>query len=224
MSQRNPLNERYQEDNHTGKTRKSAASAKPATKAASSVHEPAGKSKKQKKAEQQERDRKIRERRGNVGANITENELRKLPEYKRLRRIWWVCLGLSIILTASTWIYSTVTGAEEVSLVPLVFAWIFLIIAFYIDLWKIRQLRNRYKYDAGNDKSKAVRAQQKKNAAELRERRKQEALNPQPEKPSLFNRIMGAFDNLFNGSKKSETGKSAKKAAEKTVEAADKAE
>lgn len=37
MSQRNPLNDRYQQ-REGGKTRKSAASAKPATKAASSVY------------------------------------------------------------------------------------------------------------------------------------------------------------------------------------------
>ena len=38
MSQRNPLNERNQSDTKTGKTRKSAASAKPVMKAASSVY------------------------------------------------------------------------------------------------------------------------------------------------------------------------------------------
>ncbi len=38
MSQRNPLNERNQNDTKAGKTRKSAASAKPVTKAASSVY------------------------------------------------------------------------------------------------------------------------------------------------------------------------------------------
>ena len=37
MSQRNPMNERYQSDKRQGTTRKSAASAKPKSKAASSV-------------------------------------------------------------------------------------------------------------------------------------------------------------------------------------------
>ena len=37
MSQRNPMNERYQSEDHQGKTRKSAASAKPKSKAAASV-------------------------------------------------------------------------------------------------------------------------------------------------------------------------------------------
>ena len=37
MSQRNPMNERYTAEDRTGKTRKSAASAKPKAKAAASV-------------------------------------------------------------------------------------------------------------------------------------------------------------------------------------------
>ena len=52
MSQRNPMNDRYQTDEHRGQTRKSAASAKPKTKAASSVRmQPTVKTKQQKKAE-----------------------------------------------------------------------------------------------------------------------------------------------------------------------------
>ena len=191
MTQRNPLNERYTDDNRTGKTRKSAASAKVATKAASSVHEPAAKSKKQKKAEQQERDRKIRERRGVTGANVTEAELRQLPEYKRLRRAWWVCLGIAITMTALAWGISAYTG-EEISYIPLIIAWACIIVAFYIDLWKIRKLRNQYRYSV-NDKSKATRAAQKQHAAELREKRKQEELNPTPEKPTVLDRIKSFF-------------------------------
>ena len=49
MSQRNPLNERYQNaDERKGTTRKSAASAKPATKAASSVRTQSSKQPEQK--------------------------------------------------------------------------------------------------------------------------------------------------------------------------------
>ena len=37
MSQRNPMNDRYQTDEHRGQTRKSAATMKPKTKGASLV-------------------------------------------------------------------------------------------------------------------------------------------------------------------------------------------
>ena len=37
MTQRNPMNERYQDENRTGKTRKSSASAKPKTARAATV-------------------------------------------------------------------------------------------------------------------------------------------------------------------------------------------
>ena len=52
MSQRNPMNDRYQTDEHRGQTRKSAATMKPKTKAASSVRiQPTVKTKQQKKAD-----------------------------------------------------------------------------------------------------------------------------------------------------------------------------
>ena len=216
MTQRNPLNERYTDENRKGQTRKSAASAKAVTKAASSVHEAPEKSKKQKKAEQEARERKIRERRGVTGSNISEAELRQLPEYKKLRRLWWVFLGLSIALTASTWVFASFSETGEVSMIPLILAWIFIIAAFYIDIWKIRKLRNRYRY-ANNDKSKATRAAQKQHAAEMRERQKQQAANPTPPKPTLMERIT----NLFSGSKKTaqETAAKAAEGAEESTAA-----
>lgn len=49
------MNERYTTDNHKGATRKSAASAKPVTKAASSVRiQPTEKTPQQKKAERKQ--------------------------------------------------------------------------------------------------------------------------------------------------------------------------
>ena len=50
MSQRTPLNDRYQTDEHRGQTRKSAAAMKPKSKAAASVRvQPKEKTKQQKK-------------------------------------------------------------------------------------------------------------------------------------------------------------------------------
>ena len=53
MSQRNPMNDRYTTDDRKGQTRKSAATMKPKSKAASTVHvQSTTKTKQQKKAEQ----------------------------------------------------------------------------------------------------------------------------------------------------------------------------
>ena len=49
MSQRNPLNERYNSENRTGKTRKSAASAKPKAERAATLRDPVKKTPKEKK-------------------------------------------------------------------------------------------------------------------------------------------------------------------------------
>ena len=63
MTQRNPMNERYQSEDRKGATRKSAASAKPVSKAASSVRiESTKKTPQQKKAERKQQRAKDAER------------------------------------------------------------------------------------------------------------------------------------------------------------------
>ena len=93
MTQRNPMNERYQSEDRKGATRKSAASAKPVSKAASSVRiQSTKKTPQQKKAERKQQRAKDAQR---------DRQFYNPPtaEYKRLRKIWWVCLILAIILT-----------------------------------------------------------------------------------------------------------------------------
>ena len=93
MSQRNPMNDRYQTDEHRGQTRKSAASAKPKTKAASSVRmQPTVKTKQQKKAEKRVQRAKQAE---------IDRQYYNPPtaEYKRLRKVWWGLLIGAIVLT-----------------------------------------------------------------------------------------------------------------------------
>ncbi|MFR1640330.1 MAG: hypothetical protein ACLSVD_14925 [Eggerthellaceae bacterium] len=97
MSQRNPMNDRYQTDEHRGQTRKSAATMKPKTKAASSVRiQPTVKTKQQKKADKK-------------AARAKQTEIDRqyynppTPEYKRLRKIWWGLLIGAIVMTAMSW-------------------------------------------------------------------------------------------------------------------------
>lgn len=86
MSQRNPMNDRYTTDSKKGQSRKSAAKAKPKAKAASSVHvQRLEKTKQEKKAIQKAERKKDTQ---------LEREAYTVPtpEYKRLRRIWFVML------------------------------------------------------------------------------------------------------------------------------------
>ena len=71
MTQRNPMNERYQSEDRKGATRKSAASAKPVSKAASSVRiESTKKTPQQKKAERKQQRAKDAERDRQLAALI----------------------------------------------------------------------------------------------------------------------------------------------------------
>ena len=139
MSQRNPMNERYKAD-LKGQTRKSAASMKPKTKAASSVYvKPQVKTRKQKKEEA-----KVEQ--------MKRGELSRLyyspptPEYKKFRRIWWVVLILAIVLTAVSMVMTfTVAQDDPGKVMPiLVPAYILIISALVLDFTKGRKMRLAY--------------------------------------------------------------------------------
>ena len=170
MTQRNPMNERYQDENRTGKTRKSSASAKPKAARAATVRDPAPKSKKQKKQEARERERKQAEK-----ANAVQSRFEQTEEYKRLRRIWWIALGSAIACTALSFVLTQNEQFKGFSMAVMVLAYVLIILAFYIDLGKIRKQRKIYNASFVNDKSKAARKEQKKLRAEQREQEKEAA-------------------------------------------------
>lgn len=208
MTQRNPLNERYTSDKQLGKTRKSAASAKPVTERASMVHDPAPKTKKEKKAEQKERERRRAERRGVVsgpnGPNVYEVPT---DEYKMWRRRWWIALIIGIAFAVPGFFFRQLGWPEWSIFVSLGLSWTALIIALWIDLGKMRKIRKRYNSGVIDGNTKAARAQQKARAAELREQRKEAeaaaklaaeeaAANPQPERKGV-----GGFIDRFKNTK-----------------------
>lgn len=128
MTQRNPMNERYQSEDRKGATRKSAASAKPVSKAASSVRiESTKKTPQQKKAERKQQRAKDAER---------DRQFYNPPtaEYKRLRKIWWVCLILAIILTVVSFAGNNLGMPAPIMYVTLALAYVFIIAALYIDM------------------------------------------------------------------------------------------
>ena len=170
MTQRNPMNERYNDENRTGKTRKSSASAKPKAERAATVREPAPKTKQQKKAERKERERKEAEK-----AQVLNGRFEQTEGYKRLRRVWWGCLIGAIVLTAASFYLTNQEGMQSVSMVAMVFAYILIILAFWIDLGKIRKERKIFNASIASSNTKEARREQKRLRAEQREMEKEAA-------------------------------------------------
>lgn len=171
MTQRNPLNDRYSntDEKRTGKTRKSSASAKPKAQRAATVRDPAPKTKKQKKEEARERERKAAEK-----ANLTRTLFEDTPTYKRLRRYWWIALGVAIAFTALSFVLQTYAhDLQGVSMALMIAAYAAIIFAFYIDFGKIRKERKLYNASVSNSKSKEARKEQKKLRAEQRAQQKE---------------------------------------------------
>lgn len=184
MSQRNPMNDRYQTDERQGQTRKSAASAKPKTKAAASVRvQPAQKTPQQKKAAKKvERSKQTSLDRKYYNPPT--------PEYKRLRKIWWALLIGAIAATALSF-FGRSFLPEMATYVILGLAYVCIIAALYIDFSKIRKVRRAYQEEMEGRKTKEQRAIEKQQKAEQQkavaapaEGKADEA--EQPKKRSLF--------------------------------------
>ena len=141
MSQRNPMNERYQSEEHTGVSRKSAASAKPKAKAAASVIvQSSEKTPQQKKAERKAEKRKLRDEQRELDRKYYNPDTKR---YKNLRRGWWACLIGAILCTVASF-FGRGLFPDWFSLVTLFLAYGLIIMAFYIDFSKIRRERRNY--------------------------------------------------------------------------------
>ena len=140
MTQRNPMNERSQSE-LKGQTKKSAASLKPKTKAASSVHV-----KSTKKTPKQNRENRKAERQ-------RQAELERLyynpptREYKRLRRIWIALISVGLIATAVGGLLTAKFDNAQLSWAFIIPAYACIIAAVWLDLGKIRKLRRAYQAD-----------------------------------------------------------------------------
>ncbi len=161
MTRRNYMNERYTSEVKTGKTRKSSASVKPKTSRASMVRDPAPKSRKQKKAEALKREYEAAQKMDALRGRYEETE-----EYKRYRKIWWIFLAGAILTTVVSFALSRDESLKTYSLPIMLFAYLLIIIAFYIDLGKIRKVRKAHNAAFMNSKSKEARREQKRLLAE----------------------------------------------------------
>ena len=209
MSQRNPMNERYQNDERHGQTRKSAASLKPKTKAAASVRvQSTTKTPQQKKAEKKVQRAKQAE---------LDRKYYNPPtaEYKRLRKIWWICLIGAIACTALSWV-GRAWEPEWISFAALGLAYVLIIAAFYVDFSKIRKCRRAYQAEMMAKKTKEMRAAEKQQKAAEREAaaHKDDGAEEQKHQPKR----RGLFGSGFR------LGKGKEKAAEKVEKAEESAD
>ena len=190
MSQRNPMNERYTSYKRTGTTRKSAASAKPKTKAAGTVT--MGTSKKtpqQRKAEQKEARKKEQERQRELDRKYYKPDTER---YKKLKRIWWVSLAGAVVCTLLSWLLREVQPTW-LAFVCLFGAYALIIFAFYLDFSKIRKERRAYQ-ERMIALEEAEAKKERKEQARMGGRIKDEAPDPEPEpekKPSLKQKLFG---------------------------------
>ena len=166
MTIRSATNKRAQNREYAGAGRKSAASAKPARAAASSVRVVPSSAKARRKefergesleglSREEKRARKqaarAREDRLYTASNIL---LRQDSEYRGYRRVFWILLGAAIALTIMVWVLlfgvdsSALEYAGIVQIVGMVAAYALVIGAFIFDFVKVRPLRNYYRAQA----------------------------------------------------------------------------
>lgn len=209
MSQRNPMNDRYQSDAPKGQTKKSAASMKPKSKAASSVYvRSAKKTPQERKAERKAERAKQAELNSKYYNPPTE-------EYKRLRRWWWIALIAAIVFTVlglfAPQIFPGMRNAQWGFIVP---AYACIIIALWLDLSKIRKVRQAYQIEMAKKDAKIARRHKVTYAANL-EAAKRDA--EKAARPGLITRIGMKFGMKKRGE---EEVASAEPSAEEVADAA----
>jgi hypothetical protein len=124
MARRSPMNERYQKNTApAGKTRKSAASAKPKRTSADAPAAPAKKTP------------AARER-------VVMNP--PTEEFRRWRRIWWILLGGSVAFTLASLAVRSYLQQVTVANVLLFIGYAGIFAALYLDMTKLRRLRKEW--------------------------------------------------------------------------------
>ena len=179
MSQRNPMNERYTGEERAGKTRKSAASAKPTSKAASSVRvqssKPAEKPKGFFSRARNEAGKDAGTRAKEKAQKQSAREERfayhdpDSDEYKKWRRIWWICIGGAIALTALS-MYLLNSVGSQAGIATLIGGYILLGASIFIDIKKVRKIRDQHHAQTRLNRSKEATKTRKQQKAERKQR------------------------------------------------------
>lgn len=177
------MNDRYQSE-IKGQTKKSAASAKPKSKAAASVYiKPSGHTPQEKKAIKKQQRAKQAELDRMFYNPPTE-------KYKKLRRIWWFCLIAAIVLTVLGMLLPNMLPGETwVSWVCIIPAYAFIIAAVWLDFSKIRKVRREYQMEMMKKHPKQVKEHLVTNANNQRAAEKEAAR--EEKKKTRSNRFFG---------------------------------
>lgn len=202
MSQRNPLNERYQNtDDRKGTTRKSAASAKPATKAAASVrqegHYEEPKGLLARATQQANKSQAVKNSRKKAASKATverrkERAIRAqyynpdTPEYKKWRKVWWGMLAGAIATTLLAFWASSTESYNFLTIPAVSVSYVLLFVAIVFDFMFLRKMRTEYQDKMiALEKSKKNSAKRKEAAAAQRAAAQEAEENP-PEDRKLF--------------------------------------
>ena len=175
MTQRNPMNERYNRED-LGQTRKSAASAKPVAKAHASVYVEGSSSgndkgivgRAKKRANKKVAQSNTKKGQSNKQMREPTREEKRMyydpdtPEYKKWRRNWWITIVVALVLTVGSFVLQTKESLREIAYVVLACGYFMLFVAIYIDIAKVRKIRKNYTYKMANSKTKAAKRERKR--------------------------------------------------------------
>lgn len=157
MAQRNPLNDRYRGEGPSGKTRRSASSAKPKRPAATptggtpSPKLSARDSAQRSRAAAADRRRADAALRREVAAVVPTD-----PAYRTWRIVWWVMIIIGMATVAASWIFrAELEQQTTLGWGLLAGSYGAIAGALLIDFFKIRPLRKRAQAAALADKQKA---------------------------------------------------------------------
>ena len=144
MSTRNPMNERYQDETKPkGVTRKSAASAKPVKKAASSVHMET-KSEPQKGLFGGKKNSNANSKKKGLQENPKRLQHPDTPEYKKWHTFWMISIIVAVVLTLVGLLARNLFDAGPVAIAVVIIGDVMLIAAVLVDVFKLSRMRTRY--------------------------------------------------------------------------------
>lgn len=168
MATRNPMNQRYNSDEKTGQTRKSAASLKPKRKAADTVYIKSssksktafGKTAPQLSKEERRIEREKARAEGNAIYSVATILMKEDPAYQKWRKIFWVLIALVALGVIGTFIAQILlkNSAPQIAFALLLIAYIPMILSLILDFWKIRPVRREARMKAASMSKKQIDA------------------------------------------------------------------